>query len=323
VRNALKFVQPALPKTDFHPALRHFKITNGTVQAFNGQFGLCTPINLDLEVYPNGQDFIKAIGACGDDIISLHVANNGKLVLRSGALKVHVSCDDGVTFPDLTPQGELIPVPTGFLAALAALEPFIKDKNDAHLWATGMLFDGASAYATNNTVLLEYWIGQTLPARCNIPVAAIREVLRIGEEPESLQFADRRLTFHFSEGRWLTTQLLVAEWPDLSHILNKEDSAPQLPLPDGFFDALAQLVPFTDEVCRVFFKGDRMATIAGNDVDGATVALSGLPADGCFNAKHILNLQGIIQTIGFSSYPASVVFYGERVRGVIAGFRHE
>lgn len=314
---ALKFVRGAVAKKDLVPVMQHFLIRDGRIKAFNGAMGLCSPIPVALDVAPKADQFIKAIEACAGTV-ALHQEKNGKLVVQSGDFQTYVDTVDAGTFPTLAPGGKVVKLDNSLLPALRYLEPFIAE-DASRPWACGVLFNGESAFATNNIVLLEFWLGFAVPFKINVPVQAVRELLRINEDPVTLQLLENRVTFGFSDGRWLTTQLYETPWPDVDPILNRESN--QLPFTPGLFEALEKLAPFTDDLNRVYFFGSHVATSADPELVGAGVALDGLPAAGCFNLTQLLNLRPIAATIDFGAYPNPSVFYGERSRGIIVGLR--
>jgi DNA polymerase III sliding clamp (beta) subunit (PCNA family) len=319
---SLKFVQGAIARKNFVPALKHFKIADRKIIGFNGSLGLCAPVDIDFEACPRAEPFIRAITAC-EDTIALTL-NGARLTVRSGPLKVHVPVDESGLFPDIAPQGRVIPLQDPLLPALAALAPFVAT-DASRPWAMGVLFHGSSAFATNNVVLLEYWLGFDFPEQVNIPAEAVTELLRIGEEPVCMQLSDKRLYFHYKDGRWLSTQLFTAQWPaeNLDAMLNREDSAEQVPITKEFWEALDRLSIFCTDLSRVHFLGNKISTVTeaqGQEGTGASVECEA-PEAGIFNAKYLLNLREVVATIGFGGYPAPVVFYGERVRGVICGIK--
>jgi len=315
---ALKFVQGAVARKDFVPALTHFRISNGTVRGFNGALAISSPIDLDLDVSPAAVPFVKAISAC-NETIALHVAANGKLVIRSGAFRANIDTDAPANFPDIRPSGAYVNLPDDFLPALAYLEPFIAE-DASRPWACGILFDGQYAYATNNIVLVQYWLGFNFPSRVNIPANAVRELLRIGKSPVRLQVSDTRLTFHYGDGAWVSTTLFESQWPDTNALLDRHLEAPVHEVAPAFWAAVEQVLPFADELGRCYFNGSCIATGSDPELAGYSVAVS-CPESGIFNIKQLFNLRAIVKQIGFASYPNPVPFFGERSRGIIVGLR--
>jgi hypothetical protein len=301
---ALKFVATAVAKSDYLPALQHVAIDGGYIVSFNGTLALCAPVVLDLQACPRADLFAKAIEACTEPA-QLHLTAQG-LIVKSGVLQVTVPCSQN-TFPRVCPEGFDGPVANNFLSALQVLESFVATDTTKQVF-NGVLFRGSSAYATNNTVLIEYWCGHTLPLDINIPLVAVRELLRINEKPTRVQLCERSATFHYADGRWLRTVLHPTGWPSsLTQLLAHTEASP---VPDGFFSALAQLAPFGEDMRLLESK---IAT------DNAFCEVPGTPAGSRFALRQLLGLAGVATAITFTDYPQPCRFVGERTRGVILG----
>jgi len=314
---SLRFVQGAVAHKDFVAALTHFRIEKGLIKGFNGMIGLCSPIDMNLDITPNAEQFVKAIRTC-KDTIQLHVTKAGKLSIKSGQYKALINCLEKESFPEIVPEGKPIEVEKGFLNAIKKLELFIVD-DASRQWSRGILFRGKSAYATNNIILAEVWLGYDFPVEVNIPRAAINELLRINEEPSSIMVSENRITFLFSGDRWLCSQTLSTQWPDVTGLLNKPSNA--LPVPLGLFQALADIAPFTDTMEKVYFQPGLVSSDISSSENGASVELETINFSGIFNYKQILLLDGVANKIDFSTYPAPCAFFGENIRGVIIGMR--
>ena len=312
--DALRFVQGAVAKKDFVPALTHFRVDRGTIRGYNGMLGLCCPIDLDLNVSPRAVPFIKAIQTC-QDTIQLHVTPAGKLSVKSGKFKALVDCIQE-DFPEVEPEGTSIELNGGLLAALKLLAPMIAD-DASRPWARGILFRGQSAFATNNIIIAEYWLGYHFPVEINIPRAAVVELLRIKEEPISMQIAENSATFHFSGNRWLRTQTHTTQWPDISRILDQPSNP--IPVHEGLWEAVENVVPFVDEFGRVFLNANGITT-GEADSSGASVDLPGLNASGVYHFEQLRLLDGVALSIDFNTSPK--LWFGDKVRGAIAGMRH-
>jgi hypothetical protein len=312
--SALKFVQGAVAKKDFVAALTHFHIANGKVVGYNGSLALCGPIDLDLEVTPKAVPFVRAIQAC-KETISMHVTENGRLSVKSGKFKAFIDCI-AEPYPGIAPEGAEIKLDGSFLKAIKILSPFIAE-DASRPWARGILFRGPSAYATNNVVIVEHWLGFNFPVEVNVPKSAVTELLRIDEEPERLQVTDTSITFHFSGGRWLRTQTYDLNWPDIAKVLNR-DSNP-VDIPPGFFTALEDLTYFVGESGAILFKEDGAMTTSSTEGVGATVAVEPFGAVGIYNIDQLKLLVGVAERADFTQSPA--MFFGDHVRGAIVGMR--
>ena len=314
--NSLQFVQGAVAKKDFIPELTHFRIQGGRIRGYNGMLGLSCPIDLNLDISPKAVPFIKAIQTC-KDTIQLHVTPTGRLSIKSGKFKALVECTSEASI-EIEPSGTVIDLSNGFLKVLKTLFPLIAE-DASRPWARGILFRGSSAFATNNIILAEAWLGYDFPVEINIPKAAIAELLRIGEEPEKMQVSEANVTFHFTGDRWLRTQTYVTEWPDLTTILNRESK--QVKIQNELWTAVEDLTPFVDELGRIFLSNDAIST-GENDSANATVDFINSGLIGCFHFEQLRLLSKVAETADFTSYPAPCLFQGNNLRGAIVGMRY-
>lgn len=311
----LKFVQGAVARKDFVQALTHFNIHNGRIKGFNGSMALCSPIGLELDVKPKAGQLVKAIQMC-KETVQINMTPAGRLSISSGKFRAHVDCI-GEDFPDVEPEGEVLQLDGHLLEAIKVLNPFIAE-DASRPWARGILFNGPSAFATNNVVLVQYWLGYSFPYIINIPKPTVQELIRINKEPTSVQVSPSSVTFHYEGDRWLRTQTYTTEWPDLTRVLDRP-SDPQ-PLPTGFYEALETLLPFVDDVERVFVQPTGLTT-SQTEGEGASVEMEGLPDTGIYNIKQLQLLQGVASKIDLQAYPAPCAFYGDSLRGAIVGLR--
>lgn len=311
----LQFVQGAVARKDFQPALTHFHIHNGKIQGYNGALSLCCPIALDLDVTPNATQLVKAIRGC-QDTIALSMTSAGRLAVKSGRFKAFVDCLPG-GFPEIHPAGKRVEPTTPILPALKVLEACVAE-DASRQWARGVLFRGQSVFATNNVVLVEYFLGTDWPVEMNVPHETIKELLRIGEEPEYLLVEESAVTFYYSGERWLRTQLYTSQWPDLAKILDAPDNQ-QSPIPFQP-EVLTELEPFVDAAGRVYFLDGVLATSLEEGV-GARTEIAGLPEGGTYNIFMLRLALERAKTFDFSTYPKPCKFYGDRLRGVLMGMR--
>ena len=316
--SSLKFVQGAVAKKDYQPALTHFRIADGRVLGYNGIIALSSPVDIDIEATPKAIPFVKAIERCTEETMVIYMTEGGRLALKSGGFRAYIECaSDGDILDTVVPEGENIPIDSGFIDGLRTLRPFV-GTDASRPWATGILLRGYSAFATNNIVLAEFWIGASMPD-INLPVSAVTELIRVGEDPERVMLGDRSVTFFFPGGRWLRSQLLNTDWPDIGGLLDKAfEGADLQPVPEGIYNAVDTVTPFVEVEGRVYLRDGNVRTTPDGDV-GAAVSLAGVPPYGAYHYKHLLSLEGIAQKIDLSRHPAPCPFTGDRLRGVIQG----
>jgi DNA polymerase III sliding clamp (beta) subunit (PCNA family) len=312
----LRFVQGAVAKKDFLPALTHFAIDNGRVRGYNGALALCSPLPCDIACNPRADALVAAIGRC-DDAISLSLTPAGRLSIKSGKFRALVDCVSGDT-PHVEPDGERQDFNgESLLVALKTLQPFIGD-DASRPWSNGVLLRGSSAFATNNITIVEYWVGEPFPQEVNLPRACVKEMLRLGEPPIAIQLTENSVTFHYPGERWLRTQLLETSWPDLSKVLDLQ-SSPSPVVPE-LFPALETLKPFVDKLGSVYLNPG-VVTTSTEEEEGATFEVPGLEAEARFNVDMLMLLSPVAKMVDWSAYPGPCLFYGDRLRGAIVGMR--
>lgn len=314
----LRFVQGSVSKKDFVPALTHFVIENNTVRGYNGTIALCSPIPFDIKCKPKAEPLIRAIANC-TDTVTLALTPAGRLSVKSGKFKAFVECSPEETTAHAVPEGDVVALDgAALLAGLKAVQPFIGD-DATRPWTNGVLLKGESAFATNNVSVIEYWTGSKFPITVNLPRAAVKEMVRIDEAPISAQVHANSISFHYSGGQWIRSQLLPSDWPDLSCILDRDST--QRPVDPALFEALMTVRPFLDKTGRVFFIGGTLCTHVEPD-QGASVELEGFDTiDGVYNLEILRLLEGTAATIDWSMYPSPCVFQGERLRGALVGMK--
>lgn len=315
---SLKFVQGAVAKKDFVAAMTHFKIEDGFVRSFNGQMALNSPIPFNIDCTPNATQLVKAISNCEQTVV-LSMTPTGRLKVQSGAFKAFVDCLEGET-PHVLPEGDTIVELEGkqLIKAFETLLPFVG--NDASRpWSNGILIDKESAFATNNVCLVEYWFGNPFPFAVNVPLAAVKEMIRIKDVPTHAQIDYKSITFHYSGHRWLRTQLFDTTWPDVNRILNVQDLNSS-EIDPTLFSALETVKPFVDKMGRVFVEDGKVFTHQDSEA-GASYSITDHTLKGVYNIEMLHLLKDVATKADFTKYPAPCPFFGDRLRGVIIGMK--
>lgn len=314
----LKFVQGVVAKKDFVPALTHFRIENRRVQGYNGKIALSAPIDFDIDCTPKALPLVKAIAQC-DETVQLGMTPSGRLSVKSGKFRSYIDCVEGST-PHVKPEGKAVSMNGEVLLdALNKLLPFIAD-DAARPWSNGVLFDGQSAFATNNVIIAEYWLGAPMPERICIPIYAVKEMLRIKKAPCHFQMTDNSMTAHYEDGTWLRTNLIDIKWPDVRRILDRDLSTVKT-IPPEFFQGLTKLSPFIDVFKRVIFEPGLMRTHAKHSEEGAQIELDWLTESSTYALPMLQKLEGVAEKIDLSQYPEPVPWVGNSLRGVLVGLR--
>jgi len=318
----LKFVRAAVSKDGHNPALSHFRIRNGTIQANNGHLVIQCPFPSDLDCCPHAGEFIKAVSAC-EEVISLHI-ESGRLVVRSGKFRTYVNLVDSERFPDFQPAGLRFPIPQPIVPVLTKLLPFVAT-DERRPWACGVRFANNSAVATNSICIVEHWLPFSFPVIANIPRDAIAELIRLKMEPIGIQADSRAVVFHLPGDAWIACTLLVYEWPDVQTVFARA-AAYAGPYVAGaalqsLLEDVAKVEPFTGDDKALYFHKGAVASVPEGQ-PGTFVDSPLSPGLGVFRADQLSALRGVVDQMGFGAYPAPVPFFtGDLLRGVMVGFK--
>lgn len=315
----LKFVMGAVAKKDLVPAMKHFNIKDGFVRSYNGMVGLCAPISCDIDCNPHAETMYRAIENC-DEVVALSLTPGGKLSVKSGKFRALVPCIyETVEHPAPNGKEILIEDGKGLIQALKILEPIIGD-DAARPWQAGVLLKNGSAYATCNIIAVEYWTNFDLGHVVNIPAAAVREILRVGEPPERLQVEANSITFHYESGRWIRTQLLPTDWPDFDKLLTPGLMCNHTEIEPALWEACERLRKFTEPKMgdAIYFENGEAFTHRDREC-GSSFLCESVRWTGIYNRNMLMLIQPLAKTADFTHWPRPCYFFGERLRGAIVG----
>ena len=312
----LQFVRGAVGKGKIDAGLSHFRIRDRRVTGFNGVLAISSPIPVDLDCQPDAATLIKAVGNC-KAAVELSMTEGGKLRLRSGTFRVFIESFNE-TLPEVQPEGEMVEVNGQLIVeAMKKLVEFVGD-DASRPWTNGILFRGKSAFATNNLILAQVLVGgkdeSVFPEEANVPLLTVKELLRVGDPPTHVSMSPTSMTFHFTEDRWIRTQLYDTNWPDVEAML-PTGKTPMTTLPTGFWDAVETCMPFKDKQSRVYLGADSVSTSL-EDETGSHVRVPGV-AEGVFNIDQLWALREHIEKVDLNTNPAP--FMGNKLRGVLVG----
>lgn len=317
--NALKFVQGAVSKKGLVQEMSHFRILEGQITSYNGIIALGSPIDLDFNCIPKADAMLKAIDKC-TDVVKLVLKNN-KLQIKSGKFNANINClqEESV---HVVPEGRYYKFKQGteLLECFKKLLPII-GTDALRPFCTNILLRGSFAFATNNTVAVQYWLNTDIDTELQIPQVAVKELLRIKKEPVAVQYTDKSLTFHFGDETWLRTALSCYEWPNIEKVIETEyANYSHTAIDSDLFDGLQTVKPFTDSNGKVFIENNLIRTHEDPD-DGATYELSDNNVYGVYQIDMLLTLKNIATHGNFNRYPKHAVFTGDSLRGLISGMR--
>ena len=315
--DSLKFVQGAIATKDFVPSLKHFHISNNTIQGSNGVITLNASIPLNIDCSPKAVPLVQAISNC-NEATEIKLSKD-KLNIRSGSFKANIPCLNEPYMP-IQPSGTFIPLDGEMLVvAFKTLYPLI-GTDAARPWSNGVLLKNGSLFTTNNVIAAKSELGPPSPFVANIPSVAVREVLRIKEPPTTIQLSETHITFHYGENKWLTSSLYANEWPDLASLIGAGGT--DILLSNDFFNALEALQNFSSDINEVYFSCNGMlSTSFDPENSNASFSIPEMNFEAVYNLKMLQLLKGAITHLDLSPYPNPGFFQGPNLKGVIIGMR--
>lgn len=329
----LKLVQGAVSTVTLIPVLTHFAFHDGRVRAFSGRLSIDAPLPelKHLTGTVPAEPFVKAVEACGDAEFTVMQYPNG-VTLESEHLTVSMPCGPLDAFPgvDAQPQRDAratmkpnMKCPE-LLPALRALRPFI-GSDASRAWAMGILFEGGTLAATNNTTIATVTLPRQMKRAFILPAVAVDELLRLNLSPRGIAVDSQRATFFLPGDITLQTALVDGAWPKSPGIVVEEQhtGAKFKKLPPRLHGAVKGLLPFCADPKApvVFFDGDQIHTAPG-PLQGHAEGFKGL-GTGKFRVEPLLAVLEVAQEADFGRFPRvpwkGLADDGIAVRGIVLG----
>lgn len=322
MKKILQLVRGAVSTKDLLPVLTHFHIYEGRVQGGNGRIAIDAPCpelkGFDCTV--PAERFLKAVDAC-DGEPKLKLTDGGKLTVSKGKFRATLPLANHAAFPKVTELpaleahlgGAELPV---LLPILRKLYPFISTDR-TRPWMCAVFINEGYAWATDNVCMARIPCG--FFQDFILPMFVVDELLRIGEEPTSVQADVNSITLHFAEGWWMRAQKLHGEWPNVAALVPEKLSDHSWPS-RVLAEAVRKIVPFcpNPEHPIIQIGPEGVGTLEGEM--SALVGYDNLPV-GRFRAESLLAVLDASTTIDLSSYPKACYWRGEAIDGVLVGTR--
>jgi hypothetical protein len=316
---ALAFCRPGF-KEDGEPYAKHAFISNNWITTYNGIVMYGHPIADALQCLPHFGRLDTAIRTAGAGL-ALTQASPERLQVKGSTFKASVPClSDPALVVRQNPDNPIVAIDNLLRKAFENVRNVpVGDR----VVQQSVLLDSSIITGTDAIIIVQYAHGVHLP-QLVIPVEFAKAVLATTKNIISIGWSERSFTVWFeapegmpSGNPFMRTQLYTEAWPDIGPVVNVDYNQCK-PLPDRFFEALDQLVPFSDE--GTIYFGDGVMKTSPIDDDGAEVAIKGLlPCKLAFDGSRLLKIKGRFTHIDYQSDPMSMRFTGPNFRGVLMG----
>lgn len=312
---ALQFLSLVTSKTGT-PYQTHIKLISKWAVAFNEIIAAGQPIEEDITACPHAETLNEALKKCGASF-EVSQPDQHRLVFKNAKFRANVPCIDPNLLFIGSIDGKDFDINQSFVDALTAINVMPYDEGGDKVYPKSILMWGPSIIACDGAMVLEYWHGLDLPVNIAIPKSFITILGKIKKKPVKLGNSQSTLTIHYEDESWIRTQLYKADWPDVRPIFDRK-SYP-LPVPEGFFQGLASVAPFSTDG-SVHFRAGAILSHASEDA-GASYAVPGLEAGPIYSAEQLLMCQPFMEHVDF--YAKSdhnslmMMFHNAKCRGAL------
>lgn len=312
---SIKIVNSIL-ESEGRPNQTHVLLQNNWAIAHNGVLGIGEPIIEDLDICPNAKILEAALAKCGQSFSITQLEQ--KLSIKSDKFRALIPCMPPESLYRAAPDSPCALIGEPLRKAIEAVAPLALEGQDSVVTASILIHKG-TVVATDRKVIIQAWHGVDLPPELALPKAIIGPLIKNPKPLKAFGFSNSSCTFHFDDESWLKSQFYSDKWPNVDMILNRPHNS--VTLPEGFFDAVKALEPFSEDGF-VYFDTNKMLSHPSEE-RGASYEVYGLPKGPAFNIKQLRMVEPYMKKVDFMAEgnhgSRQLMFFGENVRGAIAG----
>lgn len=327
---ALAAVRPAVSNRNLVSAFNSYLVRGGTVAACNGVMSAGAPWPYtDHDYLVLAEELDAVVERIGED--AAITVEPDSITVRAGRRRGRIKTLPTDDLDFMQPAATLLQQhwPSGMLAALKAVRPYVSD-NATRPWAACICLRGGFLYATNNVVVARTneRIPFMLPGDVLLPHWAVDYVLAQPCEPNGLAIADNYVAFSWpnedNSNRWMRTQLVEGGYPQEVDKILESAVQPTWVVPDAWREAALRLCEFSGDG-TVRLGADAMFAMRGASMltdDLGTPVPPNLPQDRahtCWEAKYLKLVATVATHWAPDAWPKPAKFVAPAVHGVIVG----
>ncbi len=291
----------------------YVNLYNRCAVCWDGTMAAGMEIEEDLTVAPKLETLKKALGKSGK-ALTLTELPNGRLSVKGEKITVQVPCLTPQEMPATGPDPANWPLNDEIKEAFKSLQGIIEDSGDA-VWQTAVLLEANIATATNGKVIMQYRHGIDLPPGLLLPRPFVQAVAKQFKPLIAFGYnPGHSLTFWFEDASWYKTQLYQDAYPNCAPILDVESTP--INSPAGLWEGCKEIAEFDDNEWINFKENAIIAGVAKYPVEGLTGGRQ-------FDYKYLKKIIPYIKTIDITTHDNKMIFFGDKVRGVVVGIVHQ
>lgn len=325
IQSALEFVSVAITEHTTEHWRGSLQFKGGMMLAYDGIISAGVKTAEDFSACPHYGHFKRAVERAAVEGANFTQLDATKLAVTAGKFKAVIPCLDPSIMPPVEFDANIAPLNDKVREGFETIGSIVKENGQTVVEAS-LLLSGQSMVACDRVLMMEFWHGNDLPPNMVLPkrflnaiVATKKKIVGFGWSPE------KTITFHFEDESWIKTQLFSSPWPESwPTIMNKGTNLPAgsvADIPEGFFDAVAVVTPFSDDG-GVYFAGTAIRSHEAAGV-GASYDFNCPPGFSYSGAKLLL-MKDRAKQLHFSEEHKAAFFFSNDppIRSVLAARGH-
>lgn len=319
MQDAIAKVKSALGLKDIASHLSHFLVQGGMIMASDNRITAAAPFPFtELSFLVPGPEFERLINKFEGDCTFALDDKNMTLTLKCGKIKGTLK----VLSPELVvykpSEGQWHDLPSDLLDALRKIRPFVSD-NAVHFWALSVCIAKNAVFATNNVVVARADVSDFDGEGRLLPSWAVDYILAHPCKIEALITDEGSMTFMFSDGSWMKSQLIDSKFPEAAAKLIDTLPECRFALDDEWRRGYDCISSMAENIIDI--HADKMVAILGHGETEYTVN-SPIPTDKPYSrwAKKFID-PVIAGATHFQPdiWPKPAPFIGPGLKGLIVG----
>ena len=309
-------VVDVLPTRDLIPALTCLHFYDNRVQASDGLVTIETDCPCEHEFTANGLDVFRAISASGDRA-SINLTDQN-ITFTSPNFRARIRRFPDADYPRQSFENAGMEN-RGLIDGLRLLQPFISDERSVRNLC-GVRFDGEGwMWVADPRCIVRYPMLTQFEQPFVLPQEGITQLVRIGEEPKTINVERNKITFYYPWGA-MAIRTLEDDWPDLEQLLPNGDTYVDT---TALRNEVEAMLPFLADVMWPVVELDANGMHIASSEEGREVKLSfSSYPESRFNAQLLHKVVCVASDIDLTPYPDGCPFRGENgLEGVVIGVR--
>lgn len=288
----------------------HVRIHDNFIYSTDGILTVGHPVSIGANFNPKLEDLRKVLAKFPRDF-SITIDQDNSTFFVYGDFRAVLPCLVDHAFPPLVPdQFVWGPLNSVILEGFKQLDPMVVPKGE-YVAESCIRLKTNVMEAVSKRAVQQYWHGWTLPYEASVPKQAVRAVLKCGKDLASLGYGEDTITFFFTDGAWIKTQVYKEPYPEIDSVFNQATSPETIPV--NFFKALDTIKDWL--IDNTVFVRNGLVSSWPNDEEGTNMRVQGLHVDIDLILDYIsLHMADSDLYNTFFMNPEGCFFFGEKVR---------